>query len=250
MPRKILSKGKSIAKKVSDPTKVLGKIKQGISGSNFLSGTPAEYDQVSTLLPEQQPLYQQAVNAGLQGGQGGGAFGQAADYYRGLLDEDSEDYNAFAAPQIRQYKEQFMPDLAEQFAGMGAGGLNSSGFRNAQIQGATDLNERLGAMRANLRNQGAQGLMGIGQQGLQNYSQGMTTKEGSPGFLSSVAPAVGTGVGAFFGGIPGALAGNKFGEQAANMMPQPSPASGNKLGANTSPYGGNSMMSSPLMNRR
>src|SRR5580765_1236223 len=138
------------------------------SGKNFLMGTPETRENVSTLRPEQEGLYNQLTQAGQQRG-AGGAFGQSADYYRDLLGNDSADFQSFAAPQLRQYNQDIVPGISEQFAGMGSGGLSSSGFRNAQIQGATDLSERLGALRAGLRQQGAQGLQGIGQQGLGQY---------------------------------------------------------------------------------
>lgn len=163
------------------------KFKSGVD--KFLFGSDEVRENVSTLRPEQEGLYQQAVNAGMQKG-AGGAFGDAADYYRNLLSDDSADFNAQAAPQLRQYNEQIVPGLSEQFAGMGAGGLSSSGFRNAQIAGATDLSERLGAIRANLRQAGAQGLQNIGQTGLQNYSQNMVTQQGTPGFIQSAVPAL------------------------------------------------------------
>jgi hypothetical protein len=239
------------------PVKALGRtdigrqVKQGakdfIKGpaSDFLTGTPEERENVSTLRPEQEPLYQQAVNAGLGEG-AGGAFGDSADYYRNLLSDDSEDFDSYAAPQLRQYNEDIVPGLSEQFAGMGAGGLSSSGFRNAQIQGATDLSERLGQIRANLRQAGAQGLQHAGQIGLNPYSQNMVTQPGSEGFLSQIGPAIGTGVGAYFGGIPGAMAGNQIGQVTKNAF------GGNKVGANSSPYGAAPMASPqirPLPNR-
>ena len=49
----------------------------------FFTGTPEKRENVSTLRPEQEGLYNQLVNAG-QGANAGGAFGQAADYYRDL----------------------------------------------------------------------------------------------------------------------------------------------------------------------
>lgn len=198
-------------------------------GGNFLFGTPEVRENVSTLRPEQEGLYNQAVNAGMGSG-AGGAFGQSADYYRDLLSDDSNTFNQMAAPELRRYNQEIVPGLSEQFAGMGSGGLSSSGFRNAQIQGATDLSERLGALRAQLRQAGAQGLQGIGQTGLQNYSQNMTTQPGSGGFLSQIAPAVGTAVGAYFGGPIGASAGSGLGNMFQNAF------GGNNLGANTGPY--------------
>lgn len=182
---------------------------------NFFTGTPEKRKNVSLLRPEQEGLYNQLVNSGANPG-AGGAFGGAADYYRGLLGNEDEDYNAFAAPQLRQYNQDIVPQLSEQFAGMGSGGLSSSGFRNAQIQGATDLSERLGAIRANLRQAGAQGLSNIGSLGLQNFSQNMVTRQGSPGLLGTVSSGIGSAIGSGLG--------NWF---------------GNKVGINSPPVGQN-----------
>lgn len=206
----------------------------------FFSGTPEKRENVSTLRPEQEPLFQQGVNAGMGPG-AGGAFGQAADYYRGNLSNNPEDFNAFAAPAMRQYNEQIVPGLSEQFAGMGSGGLSSSGFRNAQIQGATDLSERLGALRAQLRQNSAQGLQNIGQIGLGNYSQNMTTQPGTEGFLSQVAPLIGAAGGFALGGPAGAAAGYSAGSGLKTSLGP---------NRNTSAYqGGNNMPASPQMRR-
>lgn len=157
---------------------------------NFFGGTPEKHEQVSTLLPQQQGLFNQLQGAAM--GQGaGGAFGESADYYRNLLSNNPQDIQAFAAPEMRNFNENIIPGLGEQFAGFGAGGLNSSGFRNATSNAGVDLAERLGAIRANLRQQGAQGLQNIGQFGLSNFSQDRMTQPGTQGFLSQIAPAVG-----------------------------------------------------------
>jgi hypothetical protein len=190
--------------------------KKGGKGKSFLQGSPEEHTRTSTLMPEQMGLYNQSINAGMGRG-AGGAFGTAADYYRDMLSDNPSDMDAFAAPEMRRYAEDIAPNIAEQYAGMGSGGLNSSGFRNAQNQAGVDLAERLGSIRANLRQNAAQGLTGIGQVGLGNYSKDVMTQPGSEGFLSQIAPALGTslvsGLGSWFGG------------------------KGNKVGANSSPYG-------------
>lgn len=203
--------------------------------TDFWLGTPEKRENVSTLRPEQEPLYDQAVNAGLKPG-AGGAFGTAADYYRNNLSDNPADFDAFAAPQMRQYNEEIAPNIAEQYAGMGSGGLSSSGFQNAMTQGGVDLSERLGAIRANLRHSSAQGLQGIGEVGLRNYSQNMVTEPGTEGFLSQIAPAIGTAVGSF-AGPAGAAAGNWFKNSFG----------GNKVGANSSAYqsGGTGISASP-----
>lgn len=194
----------------------------------FFTGSSAKRENVSLLSPEQEALKQQAINAGMGPG-AGGAFGDTSDYYRNLMSDNSADYNAFAAPQIRQYNEETVPGISEQFAGMGSGGLSSSGFQNAQTQGGIDLAERLGALRAGLRQQGAQGLQGIGQQGLQPHTQNMVTQEGSEGLIGNVAPVAGAAIGAYFGGPAGMQAGYQAGNAAKNSW------GGNKVGRNTSP---------------
>lgn len=222
-----------------------GGLASGIKGvGRFFTGSPEKRENVSTLRPEQEGLFNQLVQSGQRPG-AGGSFGTAADYYRDLLGNDSADYNAFAAPALRQYSQDIVPGISEQFAGMGAGGLSSSGFRNAQIQGATDLSERLGALRAQLRQSGVQGLQNIGQLGLGNYSQNMVTQPGSQGFLSAVAPAVGTAAGAYLGGPGGAMTGNQLGNSFSSLFGGGGP--GNSVGANSSPYGTNSIPASPQL---
>ena len=181
----------------------------------FFTGSPEKRENRSTLRPEQEALYQQLQNAG-QGSGAGGAFGQSADYYRNLLSDNPEDMERFAAPEMRRFNEQIIPGLSEQFAGMGSGGLSSSSFRNAAVNAGTDLSERLGSIRANLRQSGAQGLQNIGTQGLGNYSQNMMTQPGSEGFLSNIAPAIGTAIGSFAG-----PAGAAMGGMASNWLKGP-----------------------------
>lgn len=212
---------------------------------NFLFGTPEEHERVSTLRSEQEPLFQQLTQAGMNPG-AGGAFGTAADYYRDLLSNDSQTAQAMFAPEQRQFNEQIIPGLSEQFAGMGAGGLSSSGFRNAAVSAGTDLSERLGAIRAQLRQQGAQGLANIGQMGLNNFSQDVMTNPGSQGFLSQVAPAIGTAAGAYFGGPAGASIGSNIGNWFSNGPNFGGQAgTGNMVGKNTSPYGQKSQFKLP-----
>lgn len=195
---------------------------------SFFSGDPAYWEQKSTLGKEQQPLYGQMLRAAQQKG-AGGAFGESADYYRDLLSNDSQTMEQLSAPELRRFREQTVPDLAEQFAGMGSGALSSSGFRNASVNAGTDLSERLGAIRAQLRQQGAQGLTGIGQQGLQQYNENIY-HPATEGLFDSLAPLAGTALGAFAGGSGGAAVGNGI----ASLF-----TGGMKKGS-TSPYGNQS----------
>lgn len=189
---------------------------------SFLTGTPGRFEQRSLLGPEQQGLYGQLRGAAAGKG-AGGAFGQAGDYYRSLLDDDNSTFNAFAAPEQRRFREDIIPGLSEQFAGMGSGGLSSSGFRNAAVNAGTDLSERLGAIRAQLRQQGAAGLMNIGQQSLGQFNENLY-HQGQPGLIDTIGQGFGQGIGMAAGATPwGQLA-----SQAGNFL--------NRKGK-TSPYG-------------
>lgn len=170
--------------------------------SSFWTGTPGQWSQQSVLSPGQQSLQQQLLNSAM--GRGGtGAFGSAADYYRDLLSNDPAVFDQFAAPEMRRFREEIIPGLAEQFAGMGSGGLSSSGFRNAAVNAGSDLSERLGAIRANLKQQGAQGLFSLGQQGLNPTVENVYTA-GQPGFLDSLSGLVSGGVSGL-GGLSSSL---------------------------------------------
>jgi hypothetical protein len=166
--------------------------------SDFLFGRPEETKRVSTLGAGQEPILANLLQA-LQGGGAGGAFGESADYYRDLLDPSGQAQEAFAAPALRQFQEELIPDLAERFAGMGSGALSSSGFRNAATREAGSLSERLASMRAGLQGQGAAGLSGLGTQGLGRFEEQLLSR-GTKGFLPQLAegfgPAIGTAVGA------------------------------------------------------
>lgn len=158
---------------------------------SFFTGMD-EYNRVSNLRPNQEPIQNQLVGAATGPG-AGGAYGNAADYWYQILMDNPELMKQFEAPFLRQFNEQTIPDLAEQFAGMGSGALSSSGFRNAAVNAGADLSERLAAIRANLKNSAAQGLFNTGNQALQPVDT--ITHETAPGFLDYAAPIVGAATG-------------------------------------------------------
>lgn len=162
-------------------------------GRKALFGQGESFKQKSRLDQQQQPLYAQLQQAAMGSG-AGGAFGQSSDYFRDLLSDDSQTAEMMARPEMRRFREDIIPGLAEQFAGMGSGGLTSSGFRNAAINAGTDLSERLGAIRAQLRSQGAAGLAGIGQQGLGDYTNNIFRPQ-TTGLLGGLAQGAGKGLG-------------------------------------------------------
>ncbi len=179
------------------------------------------------------------MTGALNGPGAGGAFGDVADYYRGNLSDNPADFNAFAAPALRQYNQDIVPGISEQFAGMGSGGLSSSGFRNAQIQGATDLSDRLASLRANIRQQSASGLANLGQIGLGNYSENVRDQP-QPGF----AQAAGEGLG------EAASAALPYAFDYMKGQNQVKPSIANSGMRNTSPYGNVGASALPNFNYR
>lgn len=205
----------------------------------FFTGTKGKFQTVPTLNPRQQRTLGSLLGS-LEAPGGAGAYGQVADYYRDLLGPNSATANEMFAPEVRRFNEETIPGLAEQFAGMGAGNIHSSSFRNAGIRAGTDLAERLAAMRAQLRLQGAQGLAGLGAQGLGNYQENVY-RERTPGFIENVAPLLGQ--------IPSAIAGSYFGNAGAGQVasalasqaPRAGVTSSSPTAGSTSPYGGGAL---------
>jgi hypothetical protein len=193
------------------------------------------------------PQYQEAL-AQLQGAQGD--VQGINQYAQGLMDPNSEQYQSFAAPEQRQFQEQTMPHIAEQFAGVG--GLSSSGFQQAASQAGAGLAERLAALRSSMGMQGAQlGMQGAGLQGqlagqLSNMSAApydmlfnlaqlnqnrYATALGTPTkafaakrptfgqqFLGGIAGGLGKGIGGGIGGLFGGGGGGGGGMAQAAMM--------------------------------
>ncbi len=180
------------------------------------SGSGDKYKQLSTLSRQQVPLQSQMIQSTQQPG-AGGAFGDVADYYRDLMSDNSQDYQALQRPEMRKFNEQIVPGIGEEFAGMGSGALSSSGFRNQLLSAGTDLTERLGAIRNQLKAQGAQGLTQMGQNALQPTGENILEKgyEGAGGPILSTGGAI---LGAYFGGPGGAKAGYEGGNRASGGL--------------------------------
>lgn len=157
--------------------------------NQFLLGKKEQNYQQSLLSPSQQRLSEQR-NRALLGPGSEGAYGTSADYYRDLLNANGQNYNQLAAPHLRQYQEEILPDIAESFAGMGSGATSSSGFRNASLRAGTDLAERLSMLRQQARMSGAQGLQGLAQQGLGIQTENIL-RPATGGFLEGAAQGAG-----------------------------------------------------------
>lgn len=164
-----------------------------MSISDFFVGTPGKFSQRSTLGANQKPLQMEQANAAR------GNFGQSSNYYKNLLSNNSADIQAFQEPEMRQFREQTIPGLAEQFAGAGAGGLSSSGFRNSVAGAGADLGERLARLRADLRQSSADKLNQMGQQSLGQYNENFYEPP-TEGFLNKALGTAGDVAGSYIGG--------------------------------------------------
>jgi hypothetical protein len=169
--------------------------------SEYLFGMPEKRETYSLLNQGQQGLQNNQFAALNQRGVGG-AYGGVADQYRSMMSGGEDD--SFINPLMQEYNQETIPGLAEQFAGMGSGGMSSSGFRNAGLRAGADLQERIGALRAQLRMQGAQGMQGLAQQAMQP-SQGFLMSPRVPGVLEQFSGAFGgaaaQGIGRKLGGF-------------------------------------------------
>lgn len=160
----------------------------------LMMGQPARMEQVTPLTEQQQQMQQERQQAVRQQG-APGAFGEAADYWRGMMRPDSPQMDALAAPEMRRFRQQVAPGLMEQLGGHGIGAHRGSAAAQLLGRGAADLGERLGAIRAQYGAQGAQQLASMGQQAMQPYYQQILWPR-TPGMLENIAPGVGKGLGA------------------------------------------------------
>jgi hypothetical protein len=153
---------------------------------------PYGYKTLSTFNPQQQGLFNQEAS-GLSSLQP-----QIMQYLQQLLSGSPESTAAFEAPYMRQFHEQTIPHLAEQFAGLGA--TSSSGFQQALGQAGAGLSEQLAQLREGLRFGAAQ----QGQQGIQNLlglnTQALVPKQ--PGFLKQLLLGLSGGFGQGVGSLP------------------------------------------------
>ena len=145
-----------------------------------------------------------------------GAYGMAQARLANLLGGGSDVYNAFAAPYLRQFQEQTVPQLAERFAGLGGrgGALSSSGFGQGLGAAGAGLQESLASLGANLQQNALQQALGqyntLAGLGLGTRAFAPTYSPGQPGLLGNL-------FGGLLGGF-GAGAGLGFGDAAQNYL--------------------------------
>lgn len=82
-----------------------------------------------------------------------GTYKAGRNYLTELLSGSPEAMEAFEAPYMRQFEEEIIPMIAQRFSGLGEGAQQSSGFQHALTRSATDLQERLAALRGGMQMQ-------------------------------------------------------------------------------------------------
>ena len=144
--------------------------------------------QYPTMAPWQTELlkhYAKHPSVGMPSATKQPIFQSGMQYLQGIMSQNPEMMKQFEAPYMRQFNEQIMPNIAEQFAGAGA--LESSGFQNAAAGAGTDLMERLAALRSGLGMQASQQALAYGQVPFQEeyQRQGLGLQRGQLGLSQS-----------------------------------------------------------------
>lgn len=168
---------------------------------DFLFGSEDKLDRVSNYSPEQENAFQKIMSM-LYGDQG--LYNQASSSLMDLLNPSSDAYNKFAAPYMRQFQEEIIPQLAEQYAaGAHGGALTSSGFGQALGSAGAGLQEKLAALRAGLQQEGRQQAFGQSREAMGYQPFSYYQRPGSMGLVPSL-------FGAAVGGLTQGLGGGLF----------------------------------------
>ena len=219
------------------------------TGMGMLNGKDAE--QKSSYSGQQQGGFNDifSIIKGMKGGASNGDITQNQNYQQGqnwlsnLFGNDQGFYDKFEAPMQRQFSEQTIPGLANQFGGMGSGGsLGSTAFRNALGREGEHLQESIAGMRGNMQQQGVNQSMNYAQQPFQNMQSMYGLGLGSP-MMNQYAPATTGGFGSLSAPLmQGATSywGGQGGQNNQGQNNQQSYASG----------GGNAPMAPPQMMRQ
>src|SRR6267154_4241561 len=118
-------------------------------------------------LPTMDPSGRNLVNQFAQGTSG--TLPSAFSYLQDLFSQDSQSFKNAAAPHMRNFRENTIPELSTLFAGLGAG--SSSGFQQALGQAGAGLEENLAALRGQQQQNGLSAIQSFGQLGTQSPYQ-------------------------------------------------------------------------------
>ena len=137
----------------------------------------------------------------------------AQNAYRGLLQPYSEEFfqKSVVDPSLRQYREQILPEIGQQYSNVNAG--SSSALNQALAKSAQDLAGSLASQRLGLQQMSQQANLGaLGQlQGLLGVRSFEPLIQGPrAGILGDILKALGSVGGTILGGPIGGSLGNKL----------------------------------------
>ena len=158
--------------------------------ADFMMGTPSKIQALPTGTKEQQGLFGQ-VSGGLEGG---GGVSQLLQYLQQLM---SGDDSTFQNQAMSQFKQQIAPGIAEDYAGLGAGSMSSSGFQQAMGAAGADLAERLALHRQVMQQQGASQYQNLLSNTLQSPQFQYQQTAGTEGMLKPIMDLIGLLGGSF-----------------------------------------------------
>lgn len=161
-----------------------------------LFGQEGKSVSVPTMTPEQRKLFgDYLAKLGIP-------MEEGFKYLNSILSGSPEALEAYQAPYLRQFSEQTVPQLAEQFAGYsgGHGGLSSSAFGQALGGAGASLQENLAAQKANLQSGAFSDLSNMLNLGFNTHPYQRMQTQGNPGFLGNIASVAGQGIGSGFSG--------------------------------------------------
>ncbi|MCK5019460.1 MAG: hypothetical protein KAS32_20545 [Candidatus Peribacteraceae bacterium] len=199
-----------------------GALAGGLGGllGGFAGTKKDKLKQLPTMNEGQLALLSQLQEMLSPGGQLGQGYGQSISQMTDLMDPSSEAQQRFADPYMREFQQQTVPGLAEQFAGAGGmgGGLSSSGFGQALGAAGGNLQSQLAQLKSGLGLQAGQQLMnqfgGMTGQTLGAKPFGYQFQQGGPDAFSNMFSQW-SGA-----GFPGAgQAGSAMGDAYQNYMP-------------------------------
>ena len=126
-------------------------------------------------------------------------FQQGQDYLQSMFNDPSF-FDKFEAPMMRNFNENIVPGLANQFASMGSGGsMGSTAFRNQLGREGSNLQTNMAAQRGQMQQNAIPQLMNYAQAPNnsvnQMYQQGLTPTNNQyqppdPGFWGNIAPSL------------------------------------------------------------
>lgn len=147
--------------------------------NKIFPGEKAKLQQVPTMDPMQKNLMSQ-MQGPLQG---------MNTFLSELMSGSPEAMKRFTDPAMRQFNEQIIPGLAEQFAGSGE--MSSGSFKQALGSAGASLAERLQAMRSGMQMQAMGPLSNMMGSTMQAQPFGYQMTPGSQGMGSAMAPGIG-----------------------------------------------------------